>query len=160
MVGDLLHGTEVHWGDLHGDRYVEASWLGQTGKIGIDLDLETSSWWWDPEVDMDFDLRYDAKCSADQSKIVVNVVTENLRTEVDYDWFAEFWSTVLPCAPVASVVGRRVIPDCISYLEGQIRQGHRGRLHPRSRSARASNCRQANKCLSPRWPSTRARTWT
>lgn len=129
MVGDLLHGSEAHWGDRHGDRYVEASWGGQAGRIAVDLDLEVSSWWFDPELDMDFDLRYAAKCSLDQNQIVVDIFTENLRAQVDYDWFAELLSTVLPCAPLATVIGPHPVLDCVTSLENYIAKAAEARFN-------------------------------
>jgi hypothetical protein len=119
MMGDLIHGTQAHWGDRHGPRYVEASWGGFPQRLDVDLDLEASvDYWWDPELDIDFDLKFDARCINNQA--VVDITTENLTANVDFDWFVELWSFILPCGPIATVVNGQPIPDCISALENYI----------------------------------------
>jgi hypothetical protein len=99
---------------------VEASNEGYPGRVRLDLDLEKSSWWFDPEVDIDFDLRYQAQCSDDQTQVLVDVTTENLQVNVDYDWFAEALSLILPCGAFATPIADQPIPDCIDALERHI----------------------------------------
>lgn len=121
MIGHLIHGTEAHWGDQYGPRYVEATNIGFSNKVGVDLDLEASvDYWFDPELDIDFDLRYGARCSADHTQAIVDVTTENLHASVDFDWFAELFSFILPCGPIVTVIEDQPIPDCISALEDYI----------------------------------------
>jgi hypothetical protein len=121
MMGDLIHGSPAYWGDRHGPRYVEASWAGFGDRLDVDLDLEASvDYWFDPELDIDFDLRFQARCSTDGTQAVVDITTENLTANVDFDWFAEVWSFILPCGPIATVIDNRPIPDCISAVEDYV----------------------------------------
>ena len=36
---------------------------------------------------------------------------------VDFDWFTEFLSFILPCGPIVSEIEQQGIPDCITALE-------------------------------------------
>jgi hypothetical protein len=146
IIGDVIHGTELEWGQLYGDRYVEASYQGYGERVHVDLDLDKGSWWFDPEVDIDFDLRYQASCSEDQTEVIVNVTTANLDVNVDYDWFAEALSFVLPCGLVVSPITGEVVVDCISSLERHIEGKVRAAFQPISESFREA-VPQGARCL-------------
>ena len=113
MIGHLIHGTQAHWGDKHGRAYVEADPSGVNDRLKLDLDLEASvDYWFDPELDIDFDLHYTAGCSTDQTRALAGVTTENLEAHVDFDWFSEFLSGLFILECEVGVGG-----DCISKLE-------------------------------------------
>lgn len=118
MIGHVLYGKELHWGGLNGRGYVEAERAAGAGRLALDLDLEVSSWWFDPEADLDLNLHYDPKCSADQTQAIVDISTENLVVDVDYNWFTDLLSTVFPGCTFAQCVGR--LED---YIAEKIKKG-------------------------------------
>jgi hypothetical protein len=118
LIGDMIHGTEAKWGHEYGRAYVEATQSGFPHTVHIDLDLEAEvPYWFNPELDIDFDLQYDAACSTDGTEAVVTIRAERAVAAVDFDWFTEFLSFILPCGPIVSEIEQQGIPDCITALE-------------------------------------------
>jgi hypothetical protein len=81
-VGHLLHGRSLKWGHISGRGAVEVSQRSRTA-VKVDLDLEYKSWWFNPEVDVDFDLSLDAG---------FRPIVSNLNVKVDSDWYSELLS--------------------------------------------------------------------
>ncbi len=118
LIGDMIHGTEAKWGHEYGRAYVEATPSGFPGTVHIDLDLEAEvPYWFNPELDIDFDLQYQAACSADGTEAVITIAAQHAQASVDFDWFTEFLSFILPCGPIVSEIEQQGIPDCITALE-------------------------------------------
>jgi hypothetical protein len=131
MIGHLLHGSPGHWGDRHNRAYVEADPATAPARQAVDLDLEaTVPGWFDPELDVNFDLHYEAECSPDQTLALVHVTTENVHVNVDFDWFTEFLSFLLfpPCT----------IADCVTQLEDYIADRVEAGFEPIVQSQRQS----------------------
>lgn len=86
LVGDIIHGEpDVYWGNRHGSKYVAASRLNATDlRFDIDLavDAETICPFSDPDLDVDFDLRF--ACDAG----VVTITPRNVSAVVDCIWIA------------------------------------------------------------------------
>jgi hypothetical protein len=120
MIGHLIHGTQAGWGEEYGRGYVEAD-RGGPDRLKMDLDLKADALV-DPEVDIDFDLRYQASCSADKTRALVDVTTENLQAHVDFGWFGTFLRVLFPCG----VVG----VDCVGMLENYIADRIEGSFTP------------------------------
>jgi hypothetical protein len=147
MVGNLIHGTQAQWGDRHGRAYVEATQGGFPG-VHVDVDLEVEvPYWFNPDLDLSFDVHYGASCSADQTQAVINVSTQNLHASVDFDWFTELLSAILPCGPIVSVIEDQGIPDCISALEDYMGNKITASLTPVIQSQR-QQLPQGYRCLS------------
>lgn len=120
MIGHLIHGSEGHWGDMHGRAYVEADPGDSPGRIAVDLDLEADvPWWFDPELDIDFDLHFEAQCSDDQTAARIDVTTEDLHTNVDFNWFTDFLQFLL--LPPCTVAG--CLEDLENYIAGKVEAG-------------------------------------
>jgi hypothetical protein len=84
MAGTFIHGNDLYWGRLHG-RGVEVS-RKSSSTIHGDLDLAYRlDNWFDPEVDIDFDVRI---CKDGQ----VSVAVQNVDVDVDSPWYAEILS--------------------------------------------------------------------
>lgn len=115
LIGHAIHGTEGHWGDRLGRAHVEADPGVTADRVAMDLDLEADvPYWFDPELDIDFDLHYDPACSADQTKALLNVTTENLQANVDFNWFTDFLQLLIlpPCT----------VGGCVTRIEDYIAQ--------------------------------------
>lgn len=125
MVGNLIAGdARVTWGDRNGRAWVEATPKNRE-TVHIDLDLEGETWWVNPSIDIDFDIIF--RFTLRDGQWELDITTANLEADVDFDWFTETLSFILPCGPVASIVKDEGIPDCISaledHIEGEIRRG-------------------------------------
>jgi len=87
IVGDLLHEQpDAYWGNRHGDRFVTASRLNATDlRFDVDLavDAETICPFSDPDLDVDFDLRF----TCDDG--VVTIAPRNVSATVDCIWIAD-----------------------------------------------------------------------
>jgi len=81
-VGHLLHGRSLKWGHIGGRGAVEVSQRSRLA-VKVDLDLEYKSWWFNPEVDVDFDLSFDAE---------FRPVVSNLNVKVDSSIHSELLS--------------------------------------------------------------------
>jgi hypothetical protein len=124
-TGHFLAGNEdADWGDRLGRAWVEAT-KKTDEMVHIDLDLEAEVPGNNPSVDIDFDVTFRFTLRDDEFEL--DITTSNLETDVDFDWFTETLSAILPCAPIAGVASRQVIADCIfaleKYLEDEIRRG-------------------------------------
>jgi hypothetical protein len=137
LIGHVIHGTEAHWGDMHGRAYVEADPSSYTDRLSVDLDLEADvNNWFDPELDIDFDLGFKAECSPDQTQALVEITTEALNASVDFDWLVNFLSFILPCAAIATPIANEPIPNCITYLEDYIGERIEAAFQPIMQSER------------------------
>ncbi|MCZ6655520.1 MAG: hypothetical protein O7D91_21135 [Planctomycetota bacterium] len=119
MVGHLIAGdSRIKWGDRNGRAWVEATRRNQE-MVHIDLDLEgVVSWWFNPSVDIDFDVTFRLTLRGDVWQ--VDITASNLEADVDFDWFSKTLSFILPCGPVVSIAEDEGIPDCIAALEKYI----------------------------------------
>ncbi|WP_437598605.1 fibronectin type III domain-containing protein [Sorangium sp. So ce590] len=87
LIGDSLHGEDLHWGHLYGpaveiSRGCPAS-EAECTRAHVDLDLAYATWLPDPEVDVDFDLDFVCADGA------LGIVTSNLEVDADSDWYYE-----------------------------------------------------------------------
>jgi hypothetical protein len=96
-IGHGLFNQALHWDNLPGGGgWVEAQAGSSAEILAVDLDLEASvSYWFDPAVDLDFDLRFEAGCSADGKRAVAQVTSENLHVSTDFSAFTHFLANTL-----------------------------------------------------------------
>lgn len=98
LVGDQLHGTDAHWGDLDGEGYVEVSKKDdQAVHVTLDLVAEVPLTR-DPEVNLSFDLRFAGSCTDGQTPLQLHITAENVDPHADADWWEEvgtFWINFL-----------------------------------------------------------------
>jgi hypothetical protein len=123
MVGNLIAANDLVQWDPMWPPSAENSWVEATRKnnktVHIDLDLEGDvPAWFNPAVDVDFDVIFEFTLRGGQWE--VDIATANLEADVDFDWFTETVSFILPCGPAISVATGEGIPDCISALEEYI----------------------------------------
>jgi len=84
-VDEFIQGTKLYWGHISG-RPVEATRV-DSNTLHVDLDLAYRvNNWWDPEVDVDFDL--DLSCSAGR----ISGRPSNVKFKVDSAWYSEVLS--------------------------------------------------------------------
>ena len=119
LIGDLIHGTHAVWGGHDGRAWVEATQGYHRAHMNVDLEIDVPGWF-NPSLVIDFDLHYEASCSADQTAAVVEISTENLQAGVNFDWFTSLLGVILPCGPVLSEIEQQGIPDCVTYAEDYI----------------------------------------
>jgi hypothetical protein len=113
LVGHHLHGEEAYWGGLEGLRFVEAEAASSPDSVHFDLDLKAFvPVLPNPDLDVDFDLKFTARCSLDQTRAVVTLDVENLQSDADFDWWAELLANAFSCA-----TGQ---PDCTDFAENTI----------------------------------------
>jgi len=101
-----LHGTAAYWGALYDSRYVEASG-GAAGSVHFDLDLKADidiDWLPNPDLDVDFDLKFEPRCSPDGSRAEVVLTAENLVTDADFDWWIQLLGASTLCDVVTGCV--------------------------------------------------------
>lgn len=85
MVDDARKGTKLYWGHLHG-RPVEISRKSATS-LAVDLDLAYSvNNWFDPEVDIDFDVQLYIQSGQLQTRIA------NFKVNVNSSWYSDILS--------------------------------------------------------------------
>lgn len=88
LVGHTIHGQQLYWGHLHG-RAVEVS-RTDSSTIHVDLDLAASvPVIWDPEVDVDFDIRF--ACNGGQ----ISLTVMNAEVDTDYPWYIDIFTLTL-----------------------------------------------------------------
>ena len=93
MVGHAIHGTEAHWGEFHSPAWVEVTFV-DAERLHVDLDLEADvPIVQDPEIDIDFDLRFSIDCTAQTATLRID--TENLDASVDFDFLTELLGNIL-----------------------------------------------------------------
>jgi PLAT/LH2 domain len=92
MVGHFIKGNNLSWGPKFGTAYVEVYRKVNTSTtLHVDLDLHYQvPVYFDPEVDVDFDIRVSCKEVDGQKRIVFDVV--NVNVAVDSDWYSEVLS--------------------------------------------------------------------
>jgi len=84
-VSGFISGTDLYWGHIYGRR-VEAT-RKDYNTLAIDLDLAYSvDNWFDPEVDVDFDL--DFSCTGG----TINAQPRNVAVHVDSSWYSDVLS--------------------------------------------------------------------
>jgi hypothetical protein len=117
-VGHSIAFNKLEWGDLFGERYVEAKANEDPQVAHIDLDLEAAVPVLDnPEVDVDFDLRFEMTCRPDGTGIDFQFDTENFTVDADSGLFTEFLGYLF-CA-----VSGHCEPGLLSFIEKQVRAG-------------------------------------
>lgn len=130
IVGHLLRDIdEAYWGSLHGRGHVEVSKAAVYGDHTISVDLDLAGdvpLWFDPEIDIDFDLQFEARVDEEDNALKLEIATTRFAATVDFDWLIETLDFLLPCGPVVSVIQDEGIPFCIPYLEDRIEQAVEG----------------------------------
>ncbi|WP_426320752.1 hypothetical protein [Microbacterium sp. E-13] len=95
LVGHAIHGTDAYWGEFHSPAWVEATFV-DAERLHVDLDLQADvpivS---DPEVDIDFDLRFAIDCNPTEGTATLNITTENSGANVDFGFLTELFGTIL-----------------------------------------------------------------
>jgi hypothetical protein len=112
LVGDGLHGTEARWGEFSSPAWVEAE-RKDDARLKVDLDLEaTAPIVEDPEVDINFDLRFAIACNQAAGTATLNITTENFDANVDFDLLTELFGTVLTggagVSLIENMIARRI----------------------------------------------------
>jgi fibronectin type III domain protein len=100
IIGDKLHGQELHWGDLRGRAWTEADQSTFDDSVAMHLDLEADTpYWFDPDVNFNFDLRFQTTCGDNNANPRVDLTMEHLDPDVDQSWFATLvtYLVVPPC---------------------------------------------------------------
>jgi hypothetical protein len=91
MIGHAIHGTDVGWGEFNSPAWVEATFLDDE-RLRVDVDLEADfPILGDPEVDINFDLRFWVECNSAAGTATLHVDTENFSTNVDFGFFSELF---------------------------------------------------------------------
>jgi hypothetical protein len=95
LVGHAIHGTQAHWGEFHSPAWVEATFV-DAERLHVDLDLQADvPILSDPEVDIDFDLRFAIDCNPAAGTATLNITTENSDANVDFGFLTELFGTIL-----------------------------------------------------------------
>jgi len=118
-IGHALHGMDAYWGEMYGARFVESS-KKDDSTLAFDLDLAVDVSGFDPELDIDFDLRFAVQCvSANQVELTIDA--DNLRIDTDFNFITEALGyLVLPCGPIASIFEGDFELSCVDHLENLI----------------------------------------
>jgi hypothetical protein len=115
-VGNSIKFNKLEWGDLFGERYVEAQATEDPQVAHVDLDLQADVPVLDnPEVDIDFDLRFAMTCKA--GGIDFQFGTENFVVDANPGLFSEFVGSLF-CA-----VSGNCKPGLESTIEKKVREG-------------------------------------
>jgi hypothetical protein len=123
IVGHSINFNKLEWGDLFGERYVEAQATEDPQVAHVDLDLQAAIPVLDnPEVDIDLDLRFAMTCAA--GGIDFQFATENFVVDANPGLFTEFVGSLF-CA---------VSGDCKPGLETTIEKKVREAFRPLSRT--------------------------
>jgi hypothetical protein len=94
MIGNLLHGQDVGWGEFHSPAWVEATYK-DAERLSIDLDLEASvAVLADPEVDLNFDLRFSIMCDS-AGQPTLHIVSENVDANVSFGFLTTLLGSLL-----------------------------------------------------------------
>jgi hypothetical protein len=145
MIGNLIAADDrIKWGGKHGRAWVEATKRADN-TIHIDLDLEGDNFGPNPDIDIDFDIV--VRFTQNEGIWELEIRTGSLEADVDFDWFTETLSFILPCGPIVSVALDEGIPDCISALEDRI-----GRKISRGWQPIAKHFTVGNPCPAGRHP--------
>jgi hypothetical protein len=116
-VGHSIAFNSLEWGELEGSRFVEATATAADPQVvHVDLDLEADIPASNPEVDIDFDLRFAMDCRPDGTGIDFGFTTENFLADADDSLFDEFIGLIL------CTVDAQCHPTMMSYIEKQIRE--------------------------------------
>ncbi len=95
LVGHAIHGTEAYWGEFSSPAWVEATFV-DSERLHVDIDLEADvPVLSDPEIDIDFDLRFSFSCDQAAGTATLSITSENLGANVDFDFLTELFGTVL-----------------------------------------------------------------
>ena len=88
MLGDMMHDNRLAWGPKHGRDWVEVTRkAGAVNTLHVDLDLEIQvDNWFNPEVDVDFDVQ--VRCV--NNRVTLNIV--NVQVDVDSDLILQILS--------------------------------------------------------------------
>jgi hypothetical protein len=116
-VGHAIAFNSLEWGELFGSRFVEVDATDADPQVvHVDLDLEADIPASNPEVDIDFDLRFAMDCRPDGTGIDFGFTTENFLADADDSLFDEFIGLIL------CTVDAQCHPTMMSYIEKQIRE--------------------------------------
>jgi hypothetical protein len=116
-VGHAIAFNSLEWGELEGSRFVEVTATDADPQVvHVDLDLEADIPASNPEVDIDFDLRFAMNCRPDGNGIDFGFTTENFLADADDSLFDEFIGLIL------CTVDAQCHPTMMSYIEKQIRE--------------------------------------
>jgi hypothetical protein len=95
LIGHAIHGTELGWGEYSSPAWVEATFLDEE-RLRIDLDLEADApIVEDPEIDINFDLRFAIGCNQAAGTATLRVTSENMSSSVDFDFLTELFGNIL-----------------------------------------------------------------
>jgi hypothetical protein len=92
IVGHALHDNPLYWGHIYW-KPVEAK-REAAQVLGVDVDLAADVLGWDPEVDVDFDVRVNAELGPD-GRPDVGVAMENFSVDAEYETWQEIVSVGL-----------------------------------------------------------------
>jgi len=82
IIGDQIHGLDVHWGQQDGGDWVRLSRLNDTA-MHATVDLEAAVPGPDLEVNVEFDVTFAIVCS--EAKATLNLTTSNFDSDVNFD---------------------------------------------------------------------------
>lgn len=95
LVGHSMHGADFWWGEYHSPAWVEATFLDEE-RLRVDLDLEGNApIVQDPEIDINFDLHFTIACNQNAGTATLNVTSENMSANVDFDFLTELFGQIL-----------------------------------------------------------------
>ncbi|MFC9918273.1 hypothetical protein [Agromyces binzhouensis] len=95
LVGHAIHGSAAHWGEYHSPAWVEATFL-DAERLHVDIDLEADvPVLADPEIDIDFTLRFAMSCNQADETATLSITAEDLHANVDFDVLTEVLGTVV-----------------------------------------------------------------
>lgn len=95
LIGHAIHGTPAYWGEYHSPAWVEASFV-DAERLHVDIDLEADvPILADPEIDIDFDLRFAMSCNQSAQTVTLSITSENMHANVDFDFLTEVFGSLL-----------------------------------------------------------------
>ncbi|MDX2199196.1 MAG: fibronectin type III domain-containing protein [Phycisphaerae bacterium] len=121
MMGHMLHDQDAYWGDRDGRAFVEATFVdAERLHVTLDLKGEVDNFF-DPEIDISFDLVVSAGCESDGS-VAITIATENFDASVDLGFLGsviDFFTPIPPVfdLPCAGGVGRCLERRIASAIE-------------------------------------------
>jgi len=119
IVGDSISGNSLEWGHLFGSAFVEATPVDEQ-TLHVDLDLEADVTGSNPEVDVDFDLRFAMACNGSGIDFTVETPPGSFKVKADASWTSYVLSSLF-CSGVDGFVGEDCPVAVESAIESQIR---------------------------------------
>lgn len=124
IVGDSISGNSLEWGHLFGGAFVEATPVDEQ-TLHVDLDLEADVTGSNPEVDVDFDLRFAMACNGSGIDFTVETPPGSFKVKADASWTSYVLSSLF-CSGVDGFVGE----DCPVAVESAIERQIRNKFKP------------------------------